>query len=149
MGKKIEVQFEECLAAGKIRKFPKAKSLATKELRVAEGDLRAARAGLEACQWKWSTIQAYYSMFHASRALLYSAGYREKSHHCLRVALEALFVAPGLLPEKFTDALQTGRTMRENADYEESFSEAGARKLVSLAHEFLSSAGSLLKKGRP
>lgn len=50
MGKKIEAQFEECLASGKIRKFEKAELLAVKELGVAENDLGAARTGLVACQ---------------------------------------------------------------------------------------------------
>lgn len=137
MGKEIARRFEECLKKGKLKKISGAKKLCEKELRVAGCDLEAAQGGINNKQWKWSTIQAYYSMFHAARALLFSAGYREKSHHCLRVALEVLFVNTGKIPEKFVDAFQTAKTMRENADYEEDFSETGARKLVSIAEDFL------------
>lgn len=136
MGKNVETQFAECLKNGNIKKFAEAKKLIEKELRVAKGDLEIAGRGIENGQWKWSTIQAYYSMFHCARALLYSAGYREKSHRCLRVAIETLFVKTGEISEKFIDALQTAKEMRENADYEEEFSETGARKLVSIAGDF-------------
>ncbi len=144
MGTKIETQFEECLEKGKIKKFSGAKSLVGKELAVAETDCGVARAGLESNQWKWSTIQAYYSMFHTARALIYSAGYREKSHYCLRVALEVLFVFSGKIDEKFVDALQTAKHMREHADYEDNFSEVGARKLVAVANDFLEKAKKIL-----
>lgn len=145
MAKELEKQFEDCLKSGKIKKLANADKLIIKELHVAQGDLEVARNGLTEKYWKWSTIQAYYSMFHTARALLFSCGFREKSHYCLRVALETLFVNSGKLPEKFIDALQTAKTMRENADYEETFSESSAKKLVSVAREFLEAAQKLLK----
>lgn len=144
MGERLEREFEKCSKEGKIKKFSRAKGLSTKELKVAESDLLAAKQGLEGEQWKWCTIQAYYSMFHTARALLYSEGYREKSHYCLRIAVEALFVSTGKIGEIFIDALQTAKQMRENADYEENFSEVGARKLVGLAEEFLKEAKNIL-----
>lgn len=51
-------------------------------------------------KFKWATIQAYYSMFHAARALLYSAGYREKSHPALLTALNEIFAKPSPINEK-------------------------------------------------
>jgi len=144
MGERLEREFEKCSKEGKIKKFSGAKGLSAKELKVAEADLSAAKKGLEGEQWKWCTIQAYYSMFHAARALLYSEGYREKSHYCLRIAVEALFVSTGKISEKFIDGLQTAKQMRENADYEENFSEVGARKLVTLAEEFIKEADQIL-----
>ena len=137
MAERLALEFQRCAKEGKIKEFSGAKGLFTKELKVAESDLSAAKKGFESEQWKWCTIQAYYSMFHTARALLYSKGYREKSHYCLRIAIEALFVSTGKLNEKFIDALQTAKQMRENADYEENFSEVGARKLVKLAEEFI------------
>jgi len=145
MGAKLDAQFKECLDKGKIKRFAGAKSLSAKELSIAENDLNVAKAGLKNEQWKWSTIQAYYSMFHTARALLYSGGYREKSHYCLRISLEVLYVATGKLDEKFVDAFQTAKMMRENADYEDSFSEIGASKLVAIAQEFLKEAKNILK----
>lgn len=143
---KIASQFEECVRSRKLTKLANAEELVDKELRVAKADLDAAREGLEHERFKWSTIQAYYSMFHASRALLYSEGYREKSHYCLRIALEELFVKEGELDQRFIDALQVAKMMRENADYEEKFSREGAEKLVKAAHEFIDAAEALLKR---
>lgn len=62
------------------------------------------------------------------------------------VALEALFVPPGILDEKHLDAFHVSKMMRENADYEEEFSAEGARKIVDAAVSFLSAAKSLLRK---
>lgn len=145
MAKEVEKQFEDCLKSGKIKKLSEADKLVAKEMTIARSDYEVARDGLNEKRWKWSTIQAYYSMFHAGRALLFSCGFREKSHYCLRVALEVLFVNTGKLSEKFVDALQTAKSMRENADYEEEFSEVGAKKLVAAAQEFLEATRKLLK----
>ncbi|MFA4972636.1 MAG: HEPN domain-containing protein [bacterium] len=146
MGKKLEAQFQECIEQRKITRLSAAKELVDKELRAARGDLETAQTGMKDKRWKWCTIQAYYSMFHAARALIYSAGYREKSHHCLRVAVEALFVKKGALEEKHVDALQVAKIMRENADYEEEFTHEGAQKIVKAAQEFIEAAETLLIK---
>ena len=147
MGKGIKEKFDECLRAGRIRPFPDSKDLCKKELDVAKADLNTASHGLDEQRWKWSTIQAYYSMFHSARALLYSAGYREKSHYCLGIAIEALFVETGKIATKYVDALQMARAMRENADYNDEFSESGAKKLVKIAYEFFETASKLLDAG--
>lgn len=148
MGTEVMALFNECLRKGRLRKIQDAERLITKELATAKEDLSVAKEGLKSNRWKWSTIQAYYAMFHAARALLYSHGYSEHSHYCLRIAVEALFVQKGLLDIRFIDALQAGKTMRENADYEAEFSEMGARKLVKVAGEFFRAAQDCLKKNR-
>ncbi len=84
-------EFKQCLENGKIVSFPGGRELVAKELSVARSDFLDAKAGYENQRYKWSTIQAYYAMFHVARALIYSRGYREKSHFCLSVALRALF----------------------------------------------------------
>lgn len=138
MGKNIAVQFGECLKAGKIKTSSDLSALISKELRVAEDDLKTATDGIKDSRWKWSTIQSYYVMFHAARALLFIKGYREKSHYCLRIAIDHLY--SGVIPKYLIDDFQTAKVMRENADYEENFSETGARKIVKSAEAFLSFA---------
>lgn len=130
-------KFEECLKKKGLRISAEAKRLVKKEISAAEIDLKEAEGGLKRDAFKWTTIQSYYAMFHMARALIYKKGYREKSHYCLRIALEELYVAHGDLPVHIIDAFQTGKEMRENADYESHFSEIGARKLVKAAQEFL------------
>src|SRR4030042_3482450 len=90
-------EFRECLTRDKITQCPQGKRLVDKELNSARSDLEDAKFGLEHSRYKWSTIQGYYSMYHAARALIYSEGYRERSHYCLFVALQELFVDRGML----------------------------------------------------
>lgn len=52
--------------------MPEARYLVTKELKAAHGDLAEAQASYQREGYKWSTIQTYYAMFHAARALLYT-----------------------------------------------------------------------------
>ena len=76
-------EFRECLNRGKIIQFPQGERLVDKELNSARSDLEDAKFGFGHSRFKWSTIQGYYSMYHASRSLIYSKGYRERSHYCL------------------------------------------------------------------
>ena len=87
-----------------------------------------------------------YSMFHLARALIYAKKYREKSHYCLVVALEHLYVEKGVLEKGFLESLVIGKEMRESADYRSSFSKEGAENLIRAAEDFRDSVGKLLKK---
>ncbi len=137
-------EFEECLQRGGLRRFPKGVRLFQKELRAAEADLAQAKRTFKTAGYKWGTIQGYYAMFHAARALLYFRSYRERSHHCLVVGIRALFVTERLLDPTLVEALQLGKRLRENADYYDEFSEHGARKMMETAKKFLEQARSLI-----
>ena len=89
--------FKEALEKKKIFHFSKAKSLVDKELKVALDDLAEAKDRFKNERYKYATINAYYGTFHAARALLFSKGYRERSHYALYIAIEALFVETGML----------------------------------------------------
>lgn len=119
-------EFDECLKKRKITEFERAKGLVSKELASAASDLKSAKDSFDEEDYKWATIQAYYSMFHSARALIYSKGYRERSHYCLNIAIRALFVEEGRLSVTLVEALQLGKTLRENADYYSEFSKEAA-----------------------
>lgn len=136
--------FEDCLKNRRIISFPRAKQLAKKELSAAGEDLAEARDRFENKKYKYATINAYYAIFQAARALLYSKGFRERSHHCLSIALEALLVDTGLLENRFIRIFRNGMFLREEADYSGSFSQEGALLSISNAEEFLNKAESLL-----
>lgn len=138
--------FRECLDKGKLRKFSVGRGLVSKELKSAQDDLKTALESFEAENYKWATIQAYYSMFHAGRALIYSKGYRERSHYCLIVAIKSLFVKEGLLSAKLVEAIQTAKILRENADYENEFSKSSAQGLIDKAKELLEQTQNILAK---
>lgn len=137
--------FKDCLKRGKIKEFSKAKSLIPKEFDSAKSDLKTAQDSIKQENYKWATIQAYYSMFHTARALIYSRGYREKSHYCLIVALRTLFVAEKLLDVRLVEAMQTAKTLRENADYASEFSKSSAKALVEKAQLFLKKSEEILQ----
>jgi uncharacterized protein (UPF0332 family) len=119
--------------------------LAPKELDVAKSDFEQAKISFKDNKnYKWSTIQCYYSMFHAARALLYINNYREKSHHCLIVAIKALYIEKKLLPVHLIEGMQKAKTLRENADYYDEWSEIGAETIMKLAEEFLEKAKQIL-----
>jgi len=142
----MKPDFETCLEKKKIIPFSKGKSLINKELRTASEDLADGNFGLIHGKYKWSTIQGYYSMFHSARALLYSRGYREKSHHCLSVALMALFVEEERLEIEYVEAFRNAMLLREDADYRTSFSKYGAEIVLEKAEEFLNKAKDILGK---
>ena len=138
------LEFQKCLENKKIKPFPKGKTLVSKELEIAGDDWKIAKESLNKKNYKWSIIQSYYSMFHAARALLYNQGYREKSHYCLVVGIRKLYVNKNLLGHTLIEALQLGKTLRENADYYADFSQTGAKNMLDKAKEFLEKTKEIL-----
>ncbi|HPQ71868.1 MAG TPA: HEPN domain-containing protein [bacterium] len=136
--------FKNCLARGQITKDPAAKDFADKEIEAAEHDLIRAKKSWDDRDFKWATIQAYYVGFHGVRALLYSRGYRERSHYCLIQAIYALFVDEGLLEKTLLKHLEKIKALREKADYDLEFSPDGAEKSIQVAQKLLAKAKSLL-----
>jgi len=113
----VKYQFDECLERGKIVKIPIDPALVEKELREAEADLAAAEQSLLDLQEKWAIIQAYYSIFHSLRSQVFGKGYREKSHRCLKYAVEALLVDQGVLDPVVLEHFSFAMDLREGADY--------------------------------
>jgi len=140
----VNQEFKQCLENKKIISFARGKNLVKKELLVAKSDLSDAKAGYESERYKWSTIQGYYAMFHAARALIYSQGYREKSHYCLAVALRALFADEGKIDAQLVRDFLNAMNLREAADYEADFSKSGAKAVIASAEKFIEKAAAIL-----
>lgn len=134
----MSAEFQKCLRKGKIKKFSRGRVLVKKEISTAEQDLIDAQDSFKLNKFKWSTIQAYYSMFHSARALLYARNYREKSHYCLIVALRHLYVDKKLLPYTMVESLNRAKTLRENADYYDRWSKKAAESVLASTEKFLS-----------
>jgi uncharacterized protein (UPF0332 family) len=141
----VNPEFNKLLESGKIIAFSQAPELVPKELAVAKSDLLDAKSGFNAGRYKWSTIQGYYSMFHAARALIYSRNYREKSHYAVTVALKALFVEEKHLDIRFVRDLLNAMNLREAADYQAEFSKEGADAVIKAADIFIQTAADILK----
>jgi uncharacterized protein (UPF0332 family) len=141
----LNPEFNKFLESGKIIVFPRGKELIKKELAVAQSDLMDAKDSFEDQRFKWSTIQGYYAMFHAARALLYSRNYREKSHYAISVAIKALFVEENKLDIRYVRDLLNAMNLREAADYEADFSREGAEAVIKSSEEFIRKVSSILE----
>lgn len=145
MGEKMNLEFQKALDKRRILHFGKGKMLIKKELKEALNDLNEAEDRLNNKRYKYVIITSYYSMFHSARALIYSKGYREKSHYYLLVALQALFVNKGLLEEELAKDFHTAMVLREGADYHGEFSKEGAESSIESAAKFLQKVKAILK----
>jgi len=138
--------YDECLKKGKIRSFSRGRSLAVKELKTAASDLDRAEKTYRDSDYKWATIQVYFSMFHSARALLYSKNLREHSHYCLIEAIQTLFVSNKTIPGHLLEGLRQAKNLREEADYYSRWSKVGCENLLQTAREFLEKAEAIIKK---
>lgn|SRR3989338_3295936 len=130
-------EYDDCLKRGKIKPFSRGHALAAKEIEATEFDLLRANKTFAENDYKWATIQIYYSMFHSARALLYTKGFREHSHYCLVAAIKTLYLEAKIIPVYIIEGFQQAKDLREEADYYNRWSQAGCEKLIKLAEEFL------------
>lgn len=121
----------ELIIKGKLKKAVISKEMYEKEFSISGKDLSAAKKSFEDENYKWSTIQAYYVIFHAIRAMIYMAGIREESHAVLKTAFKELYVDTGKVSPKVYFTFERGMDLREMADYKETFSKSGAETLIS------------------
>ena len=140
------IEHDDCLKRGKIKPFSRGKGLAPKELETAVSDLATAKKTFDDGNFKWACVQVYYAMFHTARALLYAKNLREHSHYCLIEAMRVLYVENKKFPVAFVEALQKAKTLREEADYYNRWSEESCRKLIEAAEMFLATATELIKE---
>lgn len=141
----MNIEFQKAIDKKRILHFRQGKRQVKKELREAENDLTEALNRFESKKYKYATITGYYSLFHSARALIYSKGYREKSHYYLLVALNSLFVDAGLLSEELTSEFHDAMILREDADYHGNFTKEGAETVLKAAKELLITTKSILK----
>ena len=135
----MNVDLKECLEKRKLVRFPLAKKLVEREINQAKSDLADSKDSLEVKKYKWATIQAYYSMFHTARSLIYRKGYREKTHYALVVALKNFCLEKGEISQETLNNFQTAKNLREDADYHAKYSRQGAESLIQTAENFLNS----------
>ena len=137
-------EFERCLKNRRIVTIEPTVEMLQKEMENAKYDLSKPEESLLSEDFKWSSVQAYYSMFHSAKALVLKKGYREKSHLCLLVALKELYIKPGDLDQDIADDFEMCMNVRHEADYgmvykKESadLSIEAAQNLYGLATEIL------------
>ena len=140
----MDYRFKRCLEKRKLIKISVDERRIKKEIDSAIYDLRMARDSLGGKDFKWATVKAYYTFFHLGKAILFSKGYREKTHFCLMIGLKELLVDKGELDDIYLKNFEDAMNLREEADYDFKFSEGGARETVSNAKDFLNKTKEIL-----
>lgn len=92
--------FERCIQERHLIKIKATSEMIEKEITTAEYDLERSKKSMKDEDYKWASVQAYYSMFHAAKALVLKKGYREKSHYCLIIAVRELYVKDGTMNDE-------------------------------------------------
>ena len=143
MGERIAPGLRSLLRERKIIRSRISKGMVLKELEASKNDLGAARKSRDEEDYKWATVQAYYSIFHAAKALLYSKGFREKSHRGLLAALRQLY--PREITGSMLDDFREAMELRESADYGLVWSDESATNVLDTAEAFLHKVKSILR----
>ena len=143
MGERIAPGLRSLLRERKIIRSRISRGMVLKELEASKNDLGAARKSRDEEDYKWATVQAYYSIFHAAKALLYSKGFREKSHRGLLAALRQLY--PREIPGSMLDDFREAMELRESADYGLVWSDESATNVLDTAETFLHKVKSILR----
>jgi uncharacterized protein (UPF0332 family) len=123
-------KIDDYIKKGKLKVAKISDEMIIKELEVGKKDLLAAISSFKLENYKWATIQAYYSIFHGVRALIFKAGYREESHIALKIAFKELYIDNKTLDKETYKTLESGMDLRELADYKETFSQGAAENLI-------------------
>ena len=142
----MRYKFVECLDRGRIVTIAPDPLLVEKELAESAADLVSAERSLDNGDDKWATVQAYYAIFHALRAPVLQRGYREKSHTCLRFAVEALLVDSRELPPSVLTDLQQVMRSREGADYGAVYSSSSARMAIDAARRVVAQVRTAMQR---
>lgn len=143
MGSRVNPEIQRLVNERKLIKAQISSDMISKETAAAEADLSDAQDSLQNNKFKWATIQGYYSMFHSARALLYSKGFREKSHFALFLALRALF--QNEVEDSLIRQFEECMSLRQEADYGLNFSENGALDAIDGAEKLLARSKEILK----
>lgn len=118
--------------------------LIEKELKEARYDLESAENSIKSENYKWAIVQSYYSMFHAFRGLLFSRGYKEKSHSGLKFAIKTLFVNYGVISDDIYYDFDSAMKAREMADYSYIYDEKVALNMIESTKRLISEVEILL-----
>ncbi|MEK6846244.1 MAG: HEPN domain-containing protein [Nanoarchaeota archaeon] len=136
--------FDDCVNRGGLKNTEIDFRIISKELAAAKNDLQSSKRSISDDDFSWAIVQAYYSCFHAARALLILKGWREPSHECVPVALKKLLLDE--LPTEKADVLNDLRYLRMKVNYElEDFQESTAKDAVESSSEFIQAAEEIVK----
>lgn len=122
-------------------------SLVNETLKLAENTLEEARVLLEANKIRGALSRAYYAMFDAGRALLYSKDIETKTHKDVIALLGEHFVKTKELDAWFSKTIKNAFNLRQEGDYEieVNFGKEAVEQTVKDAEKFVKGIKDFLK----
>ena len=106
---------EDCLKFRLLRKIKPDKEKTKRSLELAEEKLIEGEKVIKFKIFQYVILEAYMSMFHAARALLYKDGIQEKSHFAIFIYLKEKY--SNQIPLHILNFLNIHRTERHEAMY--------------------------------
>ena len=82
---------KECLEEGLIKRDPFSVKKVPESLAISERFLKEAEGNFKMGYYTACELLSYNSSFHSARSLLFSKGYKERSHSCLISILKSLY----------------------------------------------------------
>jgi len=128
----------ECIEKGLLKHDSPSMEKAHRSLEVAQKKVKKAKELLKASILDMAEVSAYSSMFHASRALLFRDGFKERGHYAIYVYLKERYADK--LDLKFLNELNILRLNRHEIFYgfdEPELNEEAIGKTIMLAEEFI------------
>lgn len=113
----------------------------------AERALSSAKLLLKHGELEDAVSRAYYAMFHAARAVLFSKGVKAKTHRGTISLFGEHIVKKGVLDEEYADVLRKTFDLRQKSDYElyAELDEELVEETVKNAEKFVGKVKELLK----
>lgn len=99
-----------------------------------------------------ATSRAYYAIFYAARAILWSQGFAPKTHKGLGTLFDQHLIKPGIVDRVYRDILKDAADDREYADYlalTGSLDVTDVKRLVTDARRFVEKMDELIDEREP
>ena len=121
-------------------------------LTISYEDIDTARLLLANGKYKVALTRAYYAVFYAASAMLFSEGIRRSKHSGVQSAFRQFFIKPGIIEVEYSDIYGAARDARELSDYElwfmpaEEFTKtiiADAERFVTRMERYLREVGAI------
>ena len=121
-------------------------SFAKYRLERAKEDLEVAKLNYEHKYYKSANNRAYYTIFHAIRAVLAIERVDFKKHKDVQAYFNKNYVNTGIFPKKLGHKIAEASKIREDSDYDDEFIEDSnktlaqietAEELIKLVEEYL------------
>jgi uncharacterized protein (UPF0332 family) len=143
------MNLSELLSKGLIERFQSNQEQIENQMKIAMRDVSSAKNMLQIGEWEWAYNAAYNAMLGAGRALMFSKGYRARSHeHHIAVIEFVRAVYSSKFDSEVLDAFNKARHQRNESLYDKagSISQSQSKRIVEFSEIFVKRAAELLTK---